>query len=150
MFRTNLAVCVGLFLGVVAFAQGPASETAKSDAPKGAEDLLKDGLGEKFGAGSVAGVEKIRGQLRVRTNLPVVNDAAYAKVIVETCRIIGGNAILYEGTKEIAIVNRLQRQGYIFSAPAKCPSLLEAQEDELKSLVFAGTRFCNRNCDPQN
>ncbi len=150
MLQPKFAFCLALLLGVVAHAQEPAKDAAKSDAPKGAEELLKDGLGEKFGAGSVAAVEKIRGQLRVRTNLPVVNDAAYAKVIVETCRIIGGNSVLYQGTQEIAIVNRLQRQGYVYTAPSKCPSLLEAQEDDLKPLVFADTRFCNRNCEPQN
>lgn len=136
MFR----MLVGAVLVAMVF-----SATLGQEAPLGREAQLKDQLDEAFGPGSFDNVSLDGGQLRIRTVLPVVNDLVYLKVAVQACKLLEQQSGLGE-LRELVIMNRSEKQGYAYTAPAKCKALLEAPEEEVKSMLFADTRFCGRGC----
>ncbi len=112
--------------------------------PPTLEDQFRDELRETFGAIAIMEVSKNNQELRIKTGLPVIGDEAYVLLVMEVCAILVTKpATTYE---EIRFVNGIEKQGYVYKAPAECESVIAEPDKEAKKLIFAQTEFCRGRC----
>jgi len=113
-------------------------------APPTLEDEFKEELRVTFGAVAIMEVTKDNQELRIKTGLPVISDEAYQLLLKEVCAILVSKTDPpYEAFR---FVNGIEKQGYLYKAPAECDNVILQPDKEAKKLIFSQTEFCRGRC----